>query len=168
MINLSIIRELCKRKHIALKTLAEDLKISPTGLSGMLKNNSTTLETLDKIANYFNVPIGLFFGETNPFTSNPDFIEILNKLFLQEEPIIMKLIGMIEGYNIRNNKEGSFGIEKLSKEIHNLAKEIDTLRFIDCLTAKEKKILAQMPCCGNALREFINLYPNWVLLRELS
>ncbi len=82
MINLALIKDLCKQKGITLKKLAEDIQISQTGLTSAIKNNGTTLETLDKIANYFKVSVGYFFGEQDKTTA------ILKKLlsdFAQRE-----------------------------------------------------------------------------------
>ena len=63
MIQMSLISDFCKKKGISLTKLATDLEMSPTGLSGILANNSTTLASLEKISHYFGVSVGVFFGE---------------------------------------------------------------------------------------------------------
>lgn len=104
MVNLSIIRDLCKQKSITLKTLADDLNISQTGLSGMLKNNSTTLETLEKISKYFGVSVGVFYGEKDitPLKKlvsdafKRDFDDVINYwVFIeQNEKILLQITEM--------------------------------------------------------------------------
>ena len=95
MINLGIIRDLCKQKDITLKILANDLNISQTGLSGMLKNNSTTLETLEKISKYFGVPVGIFFGEKTPKDAN----KVSAKIF---KHYAETLLGIVHSYAYNN------------------------------------------------------------------
>ena len=63
MINLSIINELCEKKGITKKKMCDDLGFAPSKVTDMLKNNSTTLVNIEKIANYFGVSVGVFFGE---------------------------------------------------------------------------------------------------------
>ena len=57
------IRELLKLKRVSQKELSQAISISQTGLQGILKNNSTSVKTLNNIANYFNVPIEYFLNE---------------------------------------------------------------------------------------------------------
>jgi len=57
------IRQLCKERRISLKELAEGINITQTGLQGILKNNSTSLDKLIEIVEFFKVPVGTFFDE---------------------------------------------------------------------------------------------------------
>lgn len=68
MINLQIIKRLCNEAGITLKKLSDKTKISQTALTMAMQRNSTTLETLEKIAKYFRVSVGVFFGEEDIFT----------------------------------------------------------------------------------------------------
>jgi transcriptional regulator with XRE-family HTH domain len=61
MANLFLIRDLCKKRGITLSKLAQDLGISFSGLQGIIANNSTKIETLEKIADYLQVPVSYFF-----------------------------------------------------------------------------------------------------------
>lgn len=63
MANLSNIRELCIQKNITLKELSEEIGISQNGLQRILKDNSTRIDTLEKIASFFEVPITYFFQD---------------------------------------------------------------------------------------------------------
>lgn len=57
------IRELCAEKRISLKELSEKIDITQNGLQSILNNNTTSIDTLLKVCNYFNVPVGYFFNE---------------------------------------------------------------------------------------------------------
>jgi transcriptional regulator with XRE-family HTH domain len=61
------IKELCKSRNMTLKELSERIGLSQTGLQGIFKNNSTSIDTLEKICQVFEVPIEFFFSgvETN-------------------------------------------------------------------------------------------------------
>lgn len=65
MANLLIIKELADKKNISLKDLATELKITPDGLQKMMKRNSTTTETIEKIASILGVQAGIFFEGYN-------------------------------------------------------------------------------------------------------
>lgn len=64
------IRELCSQKHITLKKLANEINVTENGLQAIFKNNTTSIDTLLKIANYFKVPVGYFFTDDNTSTMN--------------------------------------------------------------------------------------------------
>ncbi len=63
MINLSVIKDLCQKEGISVRKLAEKIDVKPSSLQSAIDNNSTTLVNLEKIANYFGVSVGVFFGE---------------------------------------------------------------------------------------------------------
>ncbi len=67
MIDLKIIKLLCNEAGITLKKLSDKTKISQTAITMAIQRNSTTLETLEKIANFFHVSVGVFFGEKDIF-----------------------------------------------------------------------------------------------------
>lgn len=61
MANLLIIKDIAETKNISLKDVAIKLGITPDGLQKIIKRNSTTTETLEKIANVLGVHVGVFF-----------------------------------------------------------------------------------------------------------
>lgn len=63
MINLGIIKDLCKAKGITLTQLGKSVNMAQSTLSISIRTNSMTLANLDKIAKYFDVSVGVFFGE---------------------------------------------------------------------------------------------------------
>ena len=89
MIDLSLINDLCEKKGISKKKMCDDLGFAPSKVTDMLKNNSTTLVNLEKIAQYFGVSVGLFFGESN--LSQKDSKKLNNTLtILQNTNAIFK------------------------------------------------------------------------------
>jgi DNA-binding Xre family transcriptional regulator len=64
MANLLIIRDLSSDKKITLRDLANSINISEDGLQKIIKNGRTNTDTLEKIAEVLNVPVGVFFDET--------------------------------------------------------------------------------------------------------
>ncbi|MBR6177481.1 MAG: helix-turn-helix transcriptional regulator [Bacteroidales bacterium] len=67
MVNLKRIKALCNEAGITLKKLSDKTKISQTALTMAMHRNSTTLETLEKIAHFFGISVGYFFGEDDCF-----------------------------------------------------------------------------------------------------
>ncbi|MBR4678474.1 MAG: helix-turn-helix transcriptional regulator [Bacteroidales bacterium] len=67
MVDLRRIKLLCNEAGITLKKLSDKTKISQTAITMAMQRNSTTLETLEKIAKYFRISVGVFFGEEDIF-----------------------------------------------------------------------------------------------------
>lgn len=65
MIDLSKIKKLCLEAGITLKKLSMETGISQTALTMAIHRNSTTLDTLDKIAKRFGISVGYFFDEND-------------------------------------------------------------------------------------------------------
>lgn len=102
MVNLSIIKDLCQKKGISVRKLAENINVKPSSLQSAIDNNSTTLANLEKIANYFGVSVGLFFGEDS----------------LPKE--VVELKDMLEGWFDMFDKTFCFAINKLANSEINL------------------------------------------------
>lgn len=67
MIDLKRIKSLCNEAGITIKKLSDKTKISQTAITMAMHRNSTTLETLEKIAHFFGISVGYFFGEEDSF-----------------------------------------------------------------------------------------------------
>ena len=67
MVDLKLIKKMCYDAGITMKTLSDKTKISQTALAMAIQRNSTTLESLEKVARYFGVSVGVFFGEKDIF-----------------------------------------------------------------------------------------------------
>lgn len=63
MANYQLIKELCEQKGLTMKSLADKLEISETGLYQILRNQSTKVKTLEEIARVLDVPISSFFSD---------------------------------------------------------------------------------------------------------
>lgn len=59
------IKEIAKSRHITLKDIAEQIGITPTTLSRIIKGDNTTVETLEKIANVLEVKVGELFKDNS-------------------------------------------------------------------------------------------------------
>lgn len=68
MTTLDRIKLLCKKKHISQRTMEREIGISSGG-SSKWKDNSPSIEVLQKLSSYFNVSINyLMTGETDSDT----------------------------------------------------------------------------------------------------
>lgn len=61
MANLQIIKELAAKKNLTLDQLSKDLGITPQALSKIMRENSTRIDTLERIAYELDVPVSIFF-----------------------------------------------------------------------------------------------------------
>lgn len=64
MVNLSKIKELAKDKDITIKSLAAQAGITEQGLHKMIKDNSASADTLDKVAQALGVSPVVFFQDS--------------------------------------------------------------------------------------------------------
>lgn len=67
---MKLIRELVSKRKISISDFCEQVGISDQALRNIEKRNSTKTEILEKIAEVLNVPVGYFFGETQPLVVN--------------------------------------------------------------------------------------------------
>ena len=72
-INLQNIRYLCARRNITLTDLAEKIGINYVGLSKIIRENTTTLSTLQRISEALRVPVQAFFLSEDELRSVEDF-----------------------------------------------------------------------------------------------
>ncbi len=63
MVNLLKIKELAKEKNISLKQLADMVELSEQGLHRLLRQNSTTIDTLERISAILEVSPVVFFDD---------------------------------------------------------------------------------------------------------
>ncbi len=64
MVYLVKIRELCERKGVTMKQAASDLGMTEQSLHKIIKGNSTKIDTLIAISNYFDVDPAYFFDSS--------------------------------------------------------------------------------------------------------
>lgn len=63
MANLQMIKELARKRNFPLEQLAKELDITPQALSKMMRENSTKVTTLERIAQLLKVSVKVFFPE---------------------------------------------------------------------------------------------------------
>jgi transcriptional regulator with XRE-family HTH domain len=68
MANLLLIRELCKKRNITIRELANRVGIGEAALQALIKNGSTNTTTLEKISTELDVPVGVFFENSHSFS----------------------------------------------------------------------------------------------------
>lgn len=64
-LNLSIVKDLCADNNMTVKQFCKEIEITEVGFYNAMKTNRTTSVILEKICNYFEIPIGILFGENN-------------------------------------------------------------------------------------------------------
>jgi transcriptional regulator with XRE-family HTH domain len=113
MANMNVIRDLCHDNNMTLLELSSRLSISPHGLQRIFRENSTKIETLEKIAEIFDVPITVFFQDIRKsdfeifqFRNN----NLLKVLSVRYESILDRISFLLDSYiwefiQIINNKK---------------------------------------------------------------
>lgn len=110
MVYLVKIRELCERKGVTMKQAASDLNMTEQSLHKIIKSNSTKIDTLLTISDYFDVEPAYFFDSST--NEGKDYI-LVNK----EE--LFGLIKKVLAYSMHG-----FGMVKL--EWDNKNKKFDS------------------------------------------
>lgn len=70
MVHLERIKELCEKKNVTMKQAAVELGMTEQSLHKIIKANSTKIDTLLTMAQYFNVEPAYFFDNYFPTTEN--------------------------------------------------------------------------------------------------
>ena len=70
MVHLERIKELCEKKNVTMKQAAVELGMTEQSLHKIIKANSTKIDTLLSMAQYFNVGPAYFFDSDSASTSD--------------------------------------------------------------------------------------------------
>ena len=70
MVHLERIKELCEKKNVTMKQAAVELGMTEQSLHKIIKANSTKIDTLLTMAQYFNVEPAYFFDNYSPNIEN--------------------------------------------------------------------------------------------------
>lgn len=70
MVHLERIKELCEKKNVTMKQAAVELGMTEQSLHKIIKANSTKIDTLLSMAQYFNVEPAYFFDSYSTGTSD--------------------------------------------------------------------------------------------------
>lgn len=93
--NLGYIKTLAKENHTTLRELSQKIDMSEQGLHKSIRNNSISAEYLGKIAQFFGVPVGIFYGEKTPKDAN----KVSAKIF---KHYAETLLGIVHSYAYNN------------------------------------------------------------------
>lgn len=143
MANLSIIRDLCKEKNISLSKLAHDCNISFSGLQSIFAKNSSKIETLEKIADYLEVPVSYFFSDESSsriYFIDKDFEEINDMIKKNDLQLYEKEI--LEAFRFRTYTLKAFMDSSAKRKNYMTKHELMVLIIMQFITLKnsEKQI----------------------------
>lgn len=65
MFKSSLIRELAKDKKVKLKDLASEIGMTEAGLQRIFRENTTSIDSIERLCRYFDVPVSFFFEESS-------------------------------------------------------------------------------------------------------
>lgn len=82
MLDLSVIKSLCKKKGVTVKKFAEEIGLTDASVNRTIKNNKTTSDFLEKAAAYFGVSVDVFFGGND---TAPELLRKLVGAFFSED-----------------------------------------------------------------------------------
>jgi len=109
MPSLYIIKELSSKHGTSLKALAKQVGISEVGLQRIIKKNTTSVGTLEKIADILDVPVSVFFKQTEGLIIVADYIfnplaimlrnrldKLTDKLSLMKDYYVWEVLSHVE------------------------------------------------------------------------
>lgn len=139
MISLQKIKELCQKKNVTVKQAALDLGMTEQAMHKIIKTNSTKIETLISIAQYFNVEPTYFFD--NHSNKNEHTISInreeLNNLIKKVIAYSIHGFGMVKlEWNDKEQKFNSY-FDILKKQY---SPDMEDLKYISSLLDQDIKI----------------------------
>ncbi len=139
MISLQKIKELCQKKNVTVKQAALDLGMTEQAMHKIIKTNSTKIETLISIAQYFNVEPTYFFD--NHSNKNEDTIsmnrEELNNLIKKVIAYSIHGFGMVKlEWDDKEQKFNSY-FDILKKQY---IPDMEDLKYISSLLDQDIKI----------------------------
>lgn len=139
MISLQKIKELCQKKNVTIKQAAQDLGMTEQAMHKIIKTNSTKIETLISIAQYFNVEPTYFFD--NHSNKNEHTIsmnrEELNNLIKKVIAYSIHGFGMVKlEWDDKEQKFNSY-FDILKKQY---SPDMEDLKYISSLLDQDIKI----------------------------
>lgn len=139
MISLQKIKELCQKKNVTVKQAALDLGMTEQAMHKIIKTNSTKIETLISIAQYFNVEPNYFFD--NHSNKNEHSISInceeLNNLIKKVIAYSIHGFGMVKlEWDDKEKKFNSY-FDILKKQY---SPDTEDLKYISSLLDQDIKI----------------------------
>ncbi len=181
--NLSVIKTLCETKNVKFKDLCNVIGITDAGLYKAINNNKISAEYLEKIADYFGVSVGVFFGDTN-VTSAIDsirnaFERDLNDIkeywnFLKQNiKMLVVISGMNEedilDYNLSDLEDNILPVGK-RKEFKKMVNDTldNMLDYMGIIDTKIKKTPSMVFLKSLTTDEIKKLYMAGLLSKEVA
>lgn len=139
MISLQKIKELCQKKNVTVKQAALDLGMTEQAMHKIIKTNSTKIDTLISIAQYFNIEPTYFFD--NHSNKNEHTISInreeLNNLIKKVIAYSIHGFGMVKlEWDDKEQKFNSY-FDILKKQY---SPDTEDLKYISSLLDQDIKI----------------------------
>lgn len=148
--NLLIIKEIARKKNISLVELAKRIGMTNPALHKMISENSTKVDTLEKIAEVLEVPITFFFQElsSQDLSLSGQLNELKEKLRKKEEEYaqLSKEIELnIEiNENLRKRVAELEDSLKMSKTLMELYKKISNDNGLHALALQNPDVFKQI------------------------
>ena len=85
MLYISRIRKLIDNNNLTIREFAEKIGVSEPGIHNMFRTNDMKVSTLQKIADYFDVPITYFFDDIDTKNQTVDLVFEMLKGIVKEK-----------------------------------------------------------------------------------
>lgn len=100
MANFLLIRDLCERKGISIRSLAKQIGKDDSSIQAMIRTGSTNTRTIEDIARVLDVPVGVFFDGIpldipRPNQDCTSEIEYLKTIIAEKERTIQILLDQV-------------------------------------------------------------------------
>ena len=100
MANLLKIKALCKERKIDIGELSQKIGITPQAMHKLIRNGSTSIITLEKIADVLSVPASIFFDGTDTIPmANENLLKIIaekDRQITEKDAQIKRLFDLLE------------------------------------------------------------------------
>ena len=126
MLDLSVIKSLCKKKGVTVKKFAEEIGLTDASVNRTIKNSKTTSDFLEKAAAYFGVSVDVFFGGND---TAPAILRKLVDAFFSED----KQKELVQSFHFISNMMDSLTIDDKDEIfilIDNKFKKIESYRAL--------------------------------------
>ena len=167
MADLSKIKELCASKGISISKLAKDLGMSQSTLSMAIKTNSTTIDTLERVSKYFNVPVGVFFGEQS-VPNNLEDVDKYKKLYASTFENLQAIGGIMLRLFFPCIVHFIWDLELFFSGFFHRVEERSEKKFLGLIGQKSKHKTPLDPKSDEDRRYFIDVYLNCGILGASS
>lgn len=165
--NLSVIKTLCETKNVKFKDLCNVIGITDAGLYKAINNNKISAEYLEKIADYFGVSVGVFFGKkTNAnikgvtarmFEHYVAILFYIAKYYSEQNGLVPALNKAFNNYK-KEDKEFFYMSELVTKQWKLTEDDFNELQKMGAITHYQFVILKTWARCDYDILVFVKVY----------